>query len=67
MSNKPKDVKRLVEYIPTVGEHCHIAMVREAKKQGYKHPGSKPMRILRNIVPDKATLLPHSLRRLFGK
>lgn len=67
MSNKPKDVKRLVEYILTVGERCHIAMVREAKKQGYKHPGSKPMSILRNIVPTKATLLPHSLRRLFGK
>lgn len=67
MSNKPKDVKRLVEYILTVGERCHIAMVREAKKQGYKHPGSKPMRILRNIVPAKATLLSHSLRRLFSK
>lgn len=67
MSNKPKDVKRLVEYIPTVSERCHIAIVREAKKQGYKHPGSKPMRILRNIVPAKATLLPHILRRLFGK
>lgn len=67
MSNKPKDVKSLVEYIPTIGERRHTAMVREAKKQGYKHPGSKPMHILRNIVPAKATLLSRSLRHLFGK
>lgn len=49
MSNKPKNVKRLVEYVPTVGERRHTAMVREAKKQGYKHPGSKPMRVLKYI------------------
>lgn len=53
MSNKFKNSKRIVEYIPTVGERRHTAMVREAKKQGYKHPGSKPMRILSNIVPIK--------------
>ena len=49
MSNKPKDVKRLVTYYPTKGERCHMAMVREAKKQGFKHPGSKPMRVLKYI------------------
>ena len=61
MSNKPKKDKRLVEYIPTVGERRHIVMVREAKKQGYKHPGSKPMRILYNIVPIKIS---NKLRKL---
>lgn len=49
MSNKPKNVKRLTEYHPTKGERCHTAMVREAKKQGFKHPGSKPMRVLKYI------------------
>ena len=53
MSNRFKSFKRLVEYTPTKGERRHIAMVREAKKQGFKHPGSKPMHILRNIVPIK--------------
>ena len=53
MSNKSKNVKRLVEYIPTVGECRHTAMIREAKKQGYKHPGSKPISILRRIIPAK--------------
>lgn len=67
MSNKPKDVKRLTEYYPTKGERRHTAMVREAKKQGLKHPGSKPMHILRNIVPIKYNLVPKAIRRLFGK
>lgn len=49
MSNKPKNVKRLTEYHPTKGECRHTAMVREAKKQGFKHPGSKPMRVLKYI------------------
>lgn len=49
MSNKPKNVKRLVTYYPTKGERCHMAMVREAKKQGLKHPGSRPMRVLKYI------------------
>ena len=53
MGNKLKNCKRLVKYIPTIGERRHTAMVREAKKQGFKHPGSKPMHILRNIVPIK--------------
>ena len=47
MSNKPKNVKRLTEYYPTKGERRHTAMVREAKKQGFKHPGS--MRVLKYI------------------
>ena len=42
-------------------------MVREAKKQGFKHPGSKPMRILSNIIPTKYSNIPIALRRLFGK
>ena len=67
MSNKPKDVKRLVTYYPTKDERRHIAMVREAKKQGLKHPGSRPMRILSNIVPAKYSNIPIDLRRLFGK
>lgn len=49
MSNKPKNAKRLTEYHPTKGERRHTAMVREAKKQGFKHPGSKPMRVLKYI------------------
>lgn len=53
MSNRFKSFKRLVKYTPTKGERCHIAMVREAKKQGYKNPGSKPMNILRRIIPVK--------------
>lgn len=53
MSNKFKNSKRIVEYIPTVGERRHTAMVREAKKQEYKHPGSKSMNILRRIIPTK--------------
>ena len=62
MSNRFKSFKRLVEYIPTKGERRHIAMVREAKKQGFKHSGSKPMHILRNIVPIK---LSSKLNKLF--
>lgn len=53
MSNKLKNTKRLVEYIPTVGERRHTAMVREAKKQGYKHPGSKLINVLRRIISIK--------------
>ena len=49
MSNKPKNVKRLTEYHPTKGERRHTAMVREAKKQDFKHPYSKHMRVLRYI------------------
>lgn len=67
MSNKPKNVKRLTEYYPTKGERRHTAMVREAKKQGLKHPGSKPIRVLSNIVPSKYNLIPKAIRRLFGK
>lgn len=67
MSNKPKNVKHLTEYYPTKGERRHTAMVREAKKQGFKHPGSKPIRILSNIVPIRYNLIPNAIRRLFGK
>ena len=65
MSNKPKNVKRLIEYYPTKGERRHTAMVREAKKQGLNHPGSKPMQILSNIVPSKYAI--KAIRSLFGK
>lgn len=60
MSNKPKGVLRLTKYNKTVGERRHEALVREVKKQGYKHPGSKSLRSLLNIVPmsfKKATYL----------
>lgn len=67
MSNKPKGVKRLTEYFPTKGECRHTAMVREAKKQGYKHPGSKTMSTLRRIIPAKYSQMPLALRRSFGK
>lgn len=65
MSNKPKNAKRLTEYYPTKGERRHTAMVHEAKKQGLKHPGSKHMRILSNIVPSKYAI--KAIRSLFGK
>ena len=65
MSNKPKNVKRLTEYYPTKGERRHTAMVSEAKKQGLKHPGSKPMSILRNIVP--TTKISNTLRHLLHR
>ena len=58
MINKPKNVKRLITYYPTKGERCHMAIVREAKKQGLKHPGSRPMHILRNIVKKPRDLRP---------
>ena len=67
MSNKPKDVMHLIEYIPTKGERRHTAMVREAKKQGYKHPGSKTINILSRIIPTKYSQIPLGLKRLFGK
>lgn len=67
MSNKSKNIKRLVPYYPTKCERRHIAMVREVKKQGFKHPGSKPMRILRNIEPTKLFDTSIGLRRIFGK
>ena len=51
MSTKPEGALRLTKYNKTVGEHRHEALVREAKKQGYKHPGSKSLRKLLNIVP----------------
>lgn len=53
MSNKPKNVKRLVEYIPNKAERRHTALVREAKKQGYKHSGSKHISSLKRIIPAK--------------
>lgn len=65
MSNKPKNVKRLTEYYPTKCERRHTAMVREAKKQGLKHPGSKSMRILSNIIPSKYAI--KAIRSLFNK
>lgn len=53
MSNKPKNVKRLVDYDYTKAELAHLSFVREAKKQGYKHPGAKRLNVLRNIKPIK--------------
>ena len=42
---------RIIKYNHTKGERRHIALVREAKKQGYSNPGSKPIKILKNIIP----------------
>lgn len=66
MSNKHKNTKCLVEYVPTVGEHRHTAMVYEVKKEGYKHSGSKHILMLRNIIPIKpSSKLSSALRKLF--
>lgn len=53
MSNKPKDVKRLVEYTKTPGELAHEGLVKQAKafaskRFGFsKHQGSKKHSTLR--------------------
>ena len=53
MSNKPKDVKRLVEYTKTPGELAHESLVKQAnafasKRFGFsKHQGSKKHNTLR--------------------
>ena len=47
MSNKPKGVKRLVEYTKTPGELTHEGLIKQAKafaskRSGFsKHQGSK--------------------------
>ena len=66
MSNKPKGVKRLTKYEPTKGERRHTNMVNVAKNAELKHPGSKPIRVLRNIIPTKATIY-SKFKHLFGK
>lgn len=53
MSNKSKDVKRLVEYTKTPGELAHESLVKQAnafasKRFGFsKHQGSKKHSTLR--------------------
>ena len=53
MSNKPKDVKRLVEYTKTPGERAYKGLVKQAnafasKLFGFsKHQGSKKHNTLR--------------------
>lgn len=63
MSNKPKGVKRLVEYKPTKAERRHKSYVREAIKQGAYHAGSKKVSILRRIIP---TRLVRRLQNMLG-
>lgn len=53
MSNKPKNSNRIVEYVPNQAERSHISMVREAKKRGFKHSGSKAMSVLRSIYANR--------------
>lgn len=65
MSNKPKGVKRLTKYELTKGERRHTSMVNVAKSAGLKHSGSKPMCILHNIIPTKATIY-SKFKDLFG-
>lgn len=55
MSNKPKDVKRLVEYNKTLGERRHEGIVKQAmafasKRLGFsKHQGSKRHNTLKTM------------------
>lgn len=55
MSNKPKDVKRLVKYIKTPGERSHEGLVKQAmafasKRLGFsKHQGSKRHNTLKTM------------------
>lgn len=65
MSNKPKGVKRLTEYNPNKAERRHKLMVLEAKKQGFKHPGSKSINALSRIIP--TSVASSTLRRLLHR
>lgn len=65
MSNKPKNVKRLTEYYPTKAERRHKSMVLEAKKQDFKHPGSKSMSVLSRII--STSKVSSTLRRLLHR
>lgn len=53
MSNKLKGAARIYPYVKTKGELRHEALVREARKQGHKHPGSKRLHVLCQVVPSK--------------
>ena len=60
---------RIFPYNKTVGERCHEAQIKQAKTNGFKHPGSKPGRILHVIVKNNLTAHTHNalnfLRRMF--
>ena len=43
-------VSRIFPYYETTGERRHKAQVKQAKVNGFKHPGSKSSRILHAIV-----------------
>lgn len=43
-------VSRIYPYNKTKGERRHEAMVANAKKAGFKHPGSKNSKQLYNII-----------------
>lgn len=63
MSNKPKGVKRIYPLTENKATSRHRHLVAEAKKQGYKHPGSKSLISLLRIIPMKITT---RLSKLFG-
>lgn len=46
-------VSRIYPYIKTKGERCHEAQVKYAKKNGFKHPGSKSGNNLYWILKNK--------------
>ena len=48
-------INRIFPYIKTAGEHRHEAQVKQAKVNGFKHPGSKSGRILHAIVKNNLT------------
>lgn len=46
-------VSRIYPYIKTKGERCHEAQVKYAKKNGFKHSGSKSDKVLYYILKNK--------------
>ena len=43
-------VSRIYPYTKTKGERCHEAQVKYAKKNGFKHSGSKSGKVLYYIL-----------------
>lgn len=69
MSNKPKNHARIYPHVlETREERKHKHLVREAKKQGHRHAGSKTLKCLSLIKPTKFTEITNSVfSRLFKK
>ena len=62
-------ISRIFPYNKTKGERHHEAQVKQAKVNGFKHPGSKSGRILHAIVKNNLTAQTYNalnfLRRMF--